>query len=77
MIKANDLQSSIRLHGTSNRKFLHSNRFILQKNSPACRTDAVLRKNGDTSARCTRLGPYFNNGNQDPFYIELTKTYDY
>jgi hypothetical protein len=29
------LQSSIRLHGTSNRKFSHWNRFILQKNSPA------------------------------------------
>jgi hypothetical protein len=48
MIKqTTQLQSSIRLHGTSNRKFSHSNRFILQKNSPACRTDAVLRKYGD------------------------------
>ena len=31
MIKANDFRSSIRRHGTSNRKFSHSNRFILQK----------------------------------------------
>jgi hypothetical protein len=66
MIKANDFRSSIRRHGTSNRKFSHSNRFILQKNSPACRTDAVLRKYGDTSARCTRLGSYFGNGNSTP-----------
>ena len=27
-----------------------------------------------TSARCTSFGPYFNNGNQNPFYIELLKT---
>ena len=59
MIKANNFRSSIRRHGTSNRKFSHSNRFILQKNSPACTTDAVLRKYGDTSARCTSFGPYF------------------
>ena len=31
MIKANYFRSSIRRHGTSNRKFSHSNRFILQK----------------------------------------------
>jgi hypothetical protein len=68
MIKANDSRSSIRRHGTSNRKFSHSNRFILQKNSPACTTDAVLRKYVDTSARCTSFGPYFNNANQNPFY---------
>ena len=36
MIKANDFRSSLRRHGTPNRKFSHSNRFILQKNSPAC-----------------------------------------
>ena len=30
MIKANDFRSSIRRHGTSNRKFSHSNRFILK-----------------------------------------------
>ena len=77
MIKANDFRSSIRRHGTSNRKFSHSNRFILQKNSPACTTDAVLRKYGDTSARCTSFGPYFNNGNQNPFYIELAQTENY
>jgi hypothetical protein len=52
-----------------------SNRFKI--NSPVSRTDAVIRKYGDTSARCTSFGPYFNNGNQNPFYIELTKTYDY
>ena len=77
MIKANDFRSSIRRHGTSNRKFSHSNRFILQKNSPACTTDAVLRKYGDTSARCTSFGPYFNNGNQNPFYIELAQAENY
>jgi hypothetical protein len=77
MIKANDSRSSIRRHGTSNRKFSHSNRFILQKNSPACTTDAVLRKYGDTSARCTSFGPYFNNGNQNPFYIELAQAENY
>ena len=75
MIKANYLQSSIRLHGTSNRKFYHSNHFIPQKNSPAYTTDAVLRKHRDASARCIRFGPYFNNGNQNPFYIE--NDYDY
>jgi hypothetical protein len=68
MIKANDFRS-----GTSNRKFSHSNRCILQKNSPACTTDAILRKYGDTLARCTSFGPYFNNGNQNPFYIELPR----
>ena len=77
MIKANDSRSSIRRHGTSNRKFSHSNRFILQKNSPACTTDAVLRKYVDTSVRCTSFGPYFNNGNQNPFYIELAQTENY
>jgi hypothetical protein len=77
MIKANDFRSSIRRHGTSNRKFSHSSRFILQKNSPACRTDAVLRKRGDTSARCTSFAPYFNNGNQNPFYIELAQAENY
>ena len=77
MIKANDSRSSIRRHGTSNRKFSHSNRFILQKKSPACTTDAVLRKYGDTSARCTSFGPYFNNGNQNPFYIELAQDENY
>ena len=46
MIKANYFRSSIRRHGTSNRKFSHSNRFILQKKSPACTTDAGLRKYG-------------------------------
>jgi hypothetical protein len=30
-----------------------------------------------TSTRCTSFGPYFNNGNQNSFYIELTKTDDY
>ena len=77
MIKANDFRSSIRRHGTSNRKFSHSNRFILQKNSPACTTDAVLRKYGDTSARYTSFGPYCNNGNQNPFYIELAQAENY
>jgi hypothetical protein len=77
MIKANYFRSSIRRHGTSNRKFSHLNRFILKKNSPACTTDAVLRKYGDTSARCTSIGPYFNNGNQNPFYIELAQTENY
>ena len=77
MIKSNDFLSSIRRHGTSNRKFSHSNCFILQKNSPACRTDAVLRKYGDTSERCTSFGPYFNNGNQNPFYIELAQAENY
>ena len=77
MIKANDFRSSIRWHSTSNRKFSHSNRFILQNNSPACRTDAVLRKYGDTSARCTSFGPYFNNGNQNPFHIELAQAENY
>jgi transposase-like protein len=77
MIKANGFRSSIRRHGTSNRKFSHSNRFILQKNSPACTTDAVLRKYGDTSARCTSFGPYFNNRNQNPFYIELAQAENY
>ena len=77
MIKANDSRSSIRRHGTSNRKFSHSNRFILKKNSPACTTDAVLRKYGDTLARCTSFGPYFNNGNQNPFYIELAQAENY
>ena len=77
MIKANDFRSSIRRHGTSNRKFSHSNHFVLQKNSPACTTDAVLRKYGDTSARCTSFGPYCNNGNQNPFYIELAQAENY
>jgi hypothetical protein len=66
MIKVNYLQSSIRLHGTSSRKFFHSNRFILQNNLPACWTDSVLPKYGDNSARCKSFGPYFNN-------IELTR----
>jgi hypothetical protein len=30
-----------------------------------------------TSARCTSFGPYFNNGNQNPFYIELAQTENY
>jgi hypothetical protein len=88
MIKANYLQSVCTALRNENsptqialifsKKFSHSNRFnILQKISPACRTDAVLRKYGDTSARCTSFGPYFNSGNQNPFYIKLTKTYDY
>jgi hypothetical protein len=70
-------RSSIRRHGTSNRKFSHSNRFILQKNSPACTANAVLRKYGGTSARCTSFGPYFNNGIQNPFYIELAQIENY
>jgi hypothetical protein len=27
--------------------------------------------------RCTSFGPYFNNENQNPFYIELGKTDNY
>ena len=77
MINANDFRSSIRRHGTSNRKFSYSNRFILQTNSPACTTDAVLRKYGETSERCTSFGPYFNNGIQNPFYIELAQAENY
>jgi hypothetical protein len=57
--------------------YYYSNRFILQKNSPACRTNALLRKYGDTSARCTSFGPYFNNGNQNQFYIELAQAENY
>jgi hypothetical protein len=34
-------------------------------------------KYGDTSARCTSFGPYFNNGNQNSFYIELAQTENY
>jgi hypothetical protein len=73
MIKANYFRSSIRRHSTSNRKFSHSNRFIPQKNLPACTTNAVLRKYGGTSARCTSFGPYFNNGNQNPFILNLPR----
>jgi hypothetical protein len=49
----------------------------LKKKLPAYRTDAVLRKYRDVSARCTSFGPYFNKGNQNPFYFELTKTDEY
>ena len=77
MIHDNDFRSSIRRHGASNRPFSHSNRFILQKNLPACTTDAVLRKYGDTLVRCINFGPYFNNGNQNPFYIELAQAENY
>jgi hypothetical protein len=58
-------------------EFSPSNRFILKKNSPACSTDVVLRKYWDASAICISFGPLFNNGNQNPFYIELTKTDNY
>jgi hypothetical protein len=27
--------------------------------------------------RCTSFGPYFNNGNQNPFYIELAQAENY
>jgi hypothetical protein len=37
-----------------------------------CTTDAVLQKYGDTLARCTSFGPYFNNGNQNLPRLKIT-----
>ena len=38
-----------------------------------CRSSKIRRY----LARCTSFGPYFNNGNQNPFYIELAQTENY
>ena len=43
------------------------------KSRPVCM--GLYSKN--KCARCISFGPYFNNGNQNPFCIELTKTDNY